>query len=60
MFKRSGVWWTCIRHNGRNVQQSLETSDRILAKKIEANVRVEIVEGKYYEKLAGNNKISRT
>jgi integrase len=56
MFKRSGVWWTCIRHNGRKIQKSLETSDRKLAQSIEAKIRTEIVEGKYYEKLAGNNK----
>ena len=45
MFKRCGVWWTCIRYNGRKIQKSSQTSDKILAK-----VRVEIVEGKYYEK----------
>ena len=26
MFKRSGIWWTCIRHNGRRIQKSLETT----------------------------------
>ena len=56
MFKRSGVWWTCIRHNGRKIQKSLETSDRKLAKAIEAKVRTEIVEGSYFEKLVGRNK----
>ncbi len=34
MFKRSGVWWTCIRHKGLKIQKSLETSDRKLAKAI--------------------------
>ncbi|MCR4289888.1 MAG: hypothetical protein NUV86_06480, partial [Candidatus Scalindua sp.] len=56
MFKRAGVWWTCIRHNGRKIQKSLETSDRKLAKAIEAKVRTEIVEGSYFEKLIGRNK----
>ena len=56
MFKRSGVWWTCIRHNGRKIQKSLETSDKKLAKAIEAKIRTEIVEGKYYEKHIGHNK----
>ncbi|GAX62368.1 site-specific tyrosine recombinase [Candidatus Scalindua japonica] len=50
MFKRSGVWWACIRHNGRKIQKSLETSDKKLAKAIEAKIRTAIVEGKYYEK----------
>ena len=56
MFKRSGVWWTCIRHNGRKIQKSLETTDRKLAKSIEAKIRTEIIEGKYYEKPIGKDK----
>ncbi len=56
MFKRSGVWWACIRYKGRKIQKSLETSDRKLAKAIEAKIRTEIVEGKYYERLVGRNK----
>ncbi len=57
MFKRSGgIWWTSIRHNGKRIQKSLETSDRKLAKAIEAKVKTEIVEGTYFEKLIGRNK----
>ena len=56
MFKRSGVWWACIRHNGRKIQKSLETSDKKLAKAIEAKIRTEIVEGKYYDKPIGNDR----
>ncbi len=56
MFKRSGVWWTCIRHDGRKIQKSLETSDRKLAQAIEAKIRTEIVEGSYFDKLAGHTK----
>ncbi len=56
MFKRSGVWWTCIRHNGRKIQKSLKTTDRKLAKAIEAKIRTEIVEGTYFEKLVGRSK----
>lgn len=56
MYKRGCVWWTCIRYKGRKIQKSLETSDRLLAKKIEAKIRVDIVEGKYYEKSIGSNK----
>jgi hypothetical protein len=57
MFKRSGIWWTCISHSGRKIQKSLETSDKKLAKTIDAKIRTEIVEGKYYERLIGQNKI---
>ncbi len=56
MFKRSGVWWTCIRHNGRKIQKSLETADKKLARAIEAKIRIEIIEGSYFEKLIGSSK----
>jgi integrase len=58
MFKRkdSGVWWMSIRHNGKKIQKSLETSDRKLAKAIEAKIRTELVEGSYFEKLIGRDK----
>ncbi len=56
MYKRSGVWWTCIRHNGRKIQKSLETSDRKLAKSIEAKIRTEIVEENYFGKPLGCKK----
>ncbi len=56
MFKRSGVWWTCIRHNGKKIQKSLETSNKKSALAREAKVRTEIVEGSYFEKLIGSKK----
>ena len=56
MFKRSGIWWTCIRHNGKKIQKSLETTDKKLAKDIEAKIRTEIKEEKYFDKPIGNNK----
>ncbi|MHC4266935.1 MAG: tyrosine-type recombinase/integrase [Planctomycetota bacterium] len=56
MFKRAGVYWTCIRHNGKKIQKSLETSDKKLARAIEAKIRTEIVEGSYFEKLIGTKK----
>lgn len=59
MFKRSGVWWTCIRHSGKKIQKSLKTSDRKLAQAIEAKIRTEMVEGTYFDKLVGRNKTFR-
>lgn len=56
MYKRGGVWWTCIRYNGRRVQKSLETGDVKLARSIEAKIRSEIAEGKYFNKPAGETK----
>jgi len=61
MFKRkdSGLWWMSARIQGRRVQKSLETSDKKLAKAIEAKIITDIVEGKYYEKPTGYNKTFR-
>ncbi len=56
MFKRGGVWWTCIRYRGKKIQRSLETTDKKLAQAIEAKVRTEIIEGKYFEKSIGDSK----
>ncbi|MCF6153930.1 MAG: hypothetical protein E3K36_01495 [Candidatus Brocadia sp.] len=59
MFKRGGVWWTCIRYRGKKIQRSLETTDKKLAQSIEAKVRTEIIEGKYFEKSIGDSKTFR-
>ena len=56
MFKRAGVYWCCIRHNGRKIQKSLKTTDRKVAQKIEAKIRISIVEGEYFEKSVGEHK----
>ncbi len=56
MFKRAGVFWCCIRHNGSKIQKSLETPDKKLAQSIEAKIRTDIVEGYYFEKLIGSKK----
>ena len=45
-----------IRHDGRRIQKSLETSDKKHAKAIEAKIIADIVQGKYYEKPIGDNK----
>ncbi|MDO8141428.1 MAG: site-specific integrase [Candidatus Brocadiales bacterium] len=57
MFKRGGgVWWTCIRLNGKKIQESLDTTDKKLAQAIESKIRTDIIEGKYFGKYAGSNK----
>jgi site-specific recombinase XerD len=56
MFKRNGIWWTCIRDKSKKIQKSLETADRKLAKAIEAKIRTELVEGNYFEKSIGRDK----
>ena len=61
MYKRKGsdIWRINIRHDGKKIQKSLKTSNKKLAKTIEAKLLAEIVEGTYYEKLIGRNKTFR-
>lgn len=59
MYKRGGVWWASIRHEGKKIQRSLETSDKKLAQAIEAKIRTELVEGKYFDKPIGETKTFR-
>jgi len=58
MYKRKGsdIWRVNIRHDGKKIQKSLKTSNKKLAKTIEAKLLAEIVEGTYYEKLIGRKK----
>jgi integrase len=58
MYRRKGsdIWRICITHDGKKIQKSLKTSNKKLAKTIEAKLLAEIVEGTYYEKLIGRDK----
>ena len=56
MYRRGGVWWTCIRYGGKKIQRSLETTNKKRAQIIEAKIRTEIVDGKYFEKPIGETK----
>lgn len=56
MFKRGGVWWTSITYKGKRIRKSLETADKKLAQVIEAKIKTEIVEGKYFDKPTGDYK----
>lgn len=56
MYKRGGVWWANVRHGGKRIQKSLETGDKKLAKAIEAKIKIELAEGKFFDKPVGQNK----
>jgi len=56
MFKRDGIFWTCIRYKGKKIQRSLETDNKSLAVSIEAKLRTELIEGKYFDKYEGERK----
>ncbi|OQY98409.1 MAG: hypothetical protein B6D35_12220 [Candidatus Brocadia sp. UTAMX2] len=59
MYKRDGIWWTCIRYNGKKIQRSLETDNKKLAETIEAKLKTELIEGKYFDRYEGAAKTFR-
>lgn len=56
MYKQGSIWWTSISYKGKRIRKSLETTDKKLAQAIEAKIRTEIIEGRYFEKYIGENK----
>jgi integrase len=56
MHKRSGVYYTCIRHNGKKIQRSLKTSNKASARAREAKIRNGLADGSYFEKDIGSKK----
>ena len=56
LFKRGSVWWMSFVYQGRQYRKSTETEDKNLAKRIFDKVKGEIAEGKWFEKLPGEDK----
>jgi len=50
LVKRNNTWWMSFTFQGQQVRRSTETSDKKLAEAILSKIRVQIVEGKYFEK----------
>ncbi len=59
LYKRGKVWWMGFVCKGRHYRKSTETEDRKLAQRIHDKVRGEIAEGKWFEKLPGEEKTFR-
>ncbi|HKW86036.1 MAG TPA: tyrosine-type recombinase/integrase, partial [Nitrospiraceae bacterium] len=49
LYKRHRVWWMSVMYQGRQVRRSTGTTDRRLAEAILAKVRVQIVEGQFFD-----------
>ncbi|OGQ50784.1 MAG: hypothetical protein A3J24_01550 [Deltaproteobacteria bacterium RIFCSPLOWO2_02_FULL_53_8] len=56
LYKRGQVWWMQFTYQGRLVRKSTEVSDKKLAGKIHAKVTTQIAEGKWFERLPGEDK----
>ena len=51
LFRRHKVWWMSLTYHGQQVRRSTGTTDRRLAEAVLAKVRVQIVEGRYFDRL---------
>jgi integrase len=50
LVKRGDVWWMYFTYQGQQVRKSTGTADRRLADAILSKVKVQIIEGQYFEK----------
>ena len=55
LVKRGGVWWMSFTYQGKQVRKSTRTADRRLADAILSKVKVQIVEGQYFERSAARS-----
>jgi site-specific recombinase XerD len=56
MFRRGSVWWVSFVVNGKRYRTSTETSDRKLAQNIRHEIKARIAEGKWFDRLPGEEK----
>jgi len=56
LFKRGQTWWIRFTYKGKQIRKSTETNDRKLAERIYHKVLGEVAEGKWFEKLPGEEK----
>ncbi|HMK77516.1 MAG TPA: site-specific integrase [Thermodesulfobacteriota bacterium] len=53
VYKRGRVWWMCFVHEGRFVRKTTKTTNKKLADKIFNKVMADVAQGKWFEKLPG-------
>jgi integrase len=56
LYKRGWVWWMSLVYKGGQIRRSTETTDRKTAEKIYHKVMTQIAEGKWFERLPGEEK----
>jgi integrase len=59
LFKRGQTWWMKFTYKGRQFKRSTETIDKKLAERIYHKILGEIAEGKWFERLPGEDKTFR-
>ena len=55
LYKRDAVWWMSFTHDGEQLRRSTETENKKLAIRIFDKLKGEIAEGKWFQKLPGEN-----
>lgn len=55
LYKRGEIWWMSFIYQGKQVRRSTETDDRKLAQRIFDKIKGEIAEGKWFERLPGQD-----
>jgi len=59
LFKRGQTWWIRFTYKGKQKRKSTETNDKKLAGRIYHKVLGEVAEGKWFERLPGEEKTFR-
>jgi integrase len=56
LYKRGSVWWMCFSYQGKFIRKSTETKDKKLAERIYRKLMGEVAEGKWFDRLPGDEK----
>ncbi|MEI6610459.1 MAG: tyrosine-type recombinase/integrase [Deltaproteobacteria bacterium] len=59
LYKRRSVWWMSFSHHGEQLRRSTETEDKKLAIRIFDKLKGDIAEGKWFERLPGQDHTFR-
>jgi integrase len=59
IYRRGQVWWMSFTYKGKKYRESTETRDKKLAQRIYDKIKGEIAEGKWFERLPGEEKTFR-
>ena len=59
LYKRGQVWWMRFTYGGKQIRASTQSQDKELVQKIYFKVLGEVAEGKWFEKLPGEDKTFR-
>ncbi len=57
LYRRGQVWWMDVVCKGKRYRRSTETTDRKLARRIYDKVKGEVAEGRWFERLPGEDRL---